>query len=707
MSLLTGRTTAPALTAAWGVVLIGLFLLNRRYDLPHLPEWLPALARELAGSSPVGAAGLAQSAGGLGIAILIVVAWWGLGSLVLLLTVPDARIGSRALDWGARGLLGSAAWSTIWLLLGTAKLYRTSVAMATVGVGAALAIWAWSHGEWRSAAEGRRHRTAVIVTAIFLGLALVAALAPPTAKDTLLYHLALPKAYLAAGGLVEVPYNIAGYYALGVEMHAVWAMLLGRPGGQRVSEAAAGATLFAFAPLLLLVVYGWAREHRLDRCWSSLAALMIAAIPSASLVAASHSVDLALAGYTALAVFAAGRWWTTLEPRWLLLLAAGVGAALTTKLSAAVFVLPLMVLLLLRGLTLEEARGDGRGLSALRVVTMGLSAIALGAVLASPWYIRNWVWTGSPLFPFYPTLWPGQAPGWDAERAQLYESLFQVYGRSSSLFDYLLAPLYVSVSAQPELPSDYDGVLGVAYLLGTPIVLWASRRRLLDVELRLASLVSAAMFAIWLLGSQQLRYLLPATPALAVAITAASAAAAAEWGASAGRLLRGLLLGVAAANGLVVVAWFVELQPLRVVLGGEPRAQYLVRRLDYYPYYHIINRDLPRDARVWLINTRRDTYNLERPYFADFIFEDYTLKQWVREARDAEELRAQARAAGITHILVRHDILFDYSRSTIVDDSLPREENQARLERMAALFRQGTRLLAGDRKFWLIELPPA
>src|SRR5258708_5733035 len=89
-------------------------------------------------------------------------------------------------------------------------------------------------------------------------LALVAALAPPTAKDTLLYHYALPKAWIAAGRAIEIPYNIAGYYPLGVEMHAVWALLLGAPLRARVAEAAAGATPFLFAPPLALTVYGCA-----------------------------------------------------------------------------------------------------------------------------------------------------------------------------------------------------------------------------------------------------------------------------------------------------------------------------------------------------------------------------------------------------------------------------------------------------------------
>jgi hypothetical protein len=225
------------------------------------------------------------------------------------------------------------------------------------------------------------------------------------------------------------------------------------------------------------------------------------------------------------------------------------------------------------------------------------------------------------------------------------------------------------------------------------------------VETRVAAAASAAFFVAWLLGSQQLRYLLPAVPGWALAVVAAGCAPAAGALAARGRrALQWSLVGMAGAGVLVIAAWFVEQAPLRVVLGGEGRDRYLERRLDYYPYYETINRELPARARVWLINMRRDTYHLERAYFSDFIFEDWTLRQWVRAARDADELRARARAAGLTHVLVRHDFLFDYDRSPIVDDRRPRSENLARLELMASFFRDGTRLIRGDWKFWLIDL---
>ncbi len=700
-----------ALTAAWGLSLVASFLLNR-HDLPHLPEWLGSLGGALVGGPSLGAAGLAQSLAGLAVAGLIVLSWWGLGDLVIqrlrLGASPWGARGSRALDWSARALIGSGLWSTAWFFLGVSHLYRRPVAIVALAAGLALTgrvHVAWL-GDSRPAERGPGGLIAWALIIIVQILALIAALAPPTATDTLLYHLALPKAYVAGGGMVEVPGNIASYYPLGVEMHSVWALLAGGLLSPRVGEAAAGATLFAFAPLLTLLTYGWARARGLGLAASAIAATIIATIPSAYLISASGFTDLALAGFTLLALAAAGRWWTTGDGRWLFIMAAAAGWALSAKLSAASLLVALAVLVLLRGLQAGREMPDANRRPVGALLFTGLGALAAAGILASPWYLRTWLRSGSPLFPFYSELWPGQAPGWDAERAHLYEEMFQLYGEAGGVLDYVLAPLRLAVSAQAVLPSYYDGVLGVAFLFGAPMLAWALWRRRIDIELRIGALISAAMFALWLLASQQLRYLLPAAPPLAVAIVAAAAAAESQAGAWFGRTVRGLLLAAAVANALVVLSWFAQADPVRVVLGGESRAAYLTRRLDYYPFYEVANRELPAGARVWLINTRRDTYYLDRPYFADFMFEDYTLKIWAQAARDPEEMRARARQAGITHVLVRHDILFDYERSSIVDDRLSREKNLARLQRIMGFFTEGTRLIRADQRFWLVELRP-
>jgi len=699
------RIGVLAVAGAWWLVLAVPFLLNRGEDVGRLPTLLATSLARLVHEPVWGRAGI-QSLIGLLIAGLVGLAWYGLGETIVRRVDPAEGESDDipVMQVATRSLVGAGAWSLAWFFLGVLPLYRVSVAALALLVGLALAGRALARGRVTAAAIARSAGWAalgLVVTGQIL--ALVAAMAPPTAKDTLLYHYALPKAWMTAGRAIEIPYNIAGYYPLGVEMHVVWAMLLGAPLGARVAEAAAGATLFLFAPLLAMTVYGWARERGADRTWAAAAALVIAWIPTGYEVAASAYVDLALAGYTALAVRAFGRWWTSGQPRQLGWVAAGVGGALSIKLSAAFLLLPLALLGLLHALgTGSQDRETARPSTALTAAGV-LGALALGVTLAAPWYVRNWIRTGSPLFPFYLEIWPAKAPGWDLERSRLYETLFSLYGDISGPLDYLWSPIRLAVAAQPDQPAFYDGVLGIAFIFALPVLAWVLWRRRLDVELRLAVLVSAGLFVFWLFSSQQLRYLLPAAAGLAVAIAVAGSGL--ERGLS--RPLCGLVVAGAALGLPVVLAWFLALDPARVVLGGESREAFLARRLDYYPYYQVVNRDLPPTARVWLIDMRRDTYHLDRPAFSDFIFEDYTLTRYVRAATSVDEIRDRVRADGITHLLVRHDILLDYDRSPIVDERRPRQENVAKLELMTAFFTQGTRVIKGDQKFWLLELPLA
>jgi hypothetical protein len=707
------RAVAALLTGGAAVALLALFFHRRGGDVGQLYPFVGALVESLASGPVLDVASLAAALGGIVVAAAIVFAWLGVGDLVARSCAARreaSAVEPRALGLASRTLLGAGAWSIVWFFLGVANLYRPAVAVAALAAGGALGVRAWRRWPATGPAspDGRVSRTSVILIVLVHSLALVTALAPPTAVDTLLYHLSLPKEYIAARGMADTPYNIASYYPLGVEMHNVWAMLLGGFAGPRTAEAAAGATLFAFAPLLTLVTYGWARERGASPPWASLAALSVAAIPTAFDVASGGYVDLALTAYTVLAKRGIGRWWTTLDAAWLGPVALAIGFAMSIKLTTAFLVLALGLAVLVRAFQAgrETARPADAWRRPERLVLLGLGALALGGLVASPWYVRNWERTGNPVFPFFLSIFGGRAPGWDLERSQLYESLFALYGDAMTPLDYLFSPVRLSLFAQPEEPVYYDGVLGIAFLFALGLIVWALATRRLDREVGLALLVTSGLFLFWLFSSQQLRYLLPATPALAVALATTGHAAAAALGPALGRAFWWVVLGVAAAGVPVVVAWFAHLNPLRVVLGGEPRAQYLERRLDYYPYYQVVNGQLPATARVWLVLMRRDTYHLERPYFSDFIFEDWTLREWVWEARDADELAARVQRAGITHILLRHDVVLDYARSAVLDDRRSREENLAKLEMMTTFFTRHARRLRGDGKFWLLELAP-
>lgn len=703
VSLRRGRESAVAVgpsvairsvaLVGWGVLLAWIFLAHRANDVGTLGT-LIAAARPF--DLAVDPARAWEAVAGAVVATAVVAAWFGFGTgvdrLLQRLSTPATSTDEpAALRCARRCALGAGATSLAWFALGVAGLLAAGPALGMLALGWALAVAVWR----RTAAPAGVARVgepwdalgivAAVVVAIPLVLAAIAALAPPTGKDALIYHLALPKGYLAAGRFAADPESIPAYFAQGAEMHGVWAMLLGRLVSDRVAEAAFGAIAFATYPLLLAGVYGWARSLGLGRSRALMAAALVAAVPTAYMEAGSGYVELALALHVVLAVEAAARWWTTGSRLALAYLAVFLGYALAVKLLAVFVLLPLGLIVLLRARQVDADPAGRPGAELLR----GAAALAAAVVLAAPWYVRTWVRTGSPLFPFHLALWPAEAPGWDTERSVLFGAFLAMYGPPNpGPLDYLLAPLRVSLTAQPELAAYHDGVLGVSFLFGVPLLLGALRERLRP-ELRLAAGLAGLFVVFWLATSQQLRFLLPALALLAVPMAAAAMT----------RLATGALLATTAAGVLVIGAWFLQQSPLPVVLGGEAREAYLARRLDYYPYYQLVNTSLPAGARVWLVDMRRDTYHLERPYFSDYFVESYTLRGLVEQAASLEDLRGRVRAMGVSHVLARHDDLLHPQRSVVVED-----DKRAMLQ--AFLFDR-TRVIRADTRFVLtrVEAP--
>ena len=681
----------------WAVILLVAFFANRGSDVGQLGKVVANL-----GDGPLVGAGFADSVAGAATALLIVISWFGIGSFASsFISVEKNEDHSHILELAIKTAVGSAICSLTWFFLGVMGLYSGITAIVVTVIG--LAFAALSFRRVREAKDESRipgstsvfDKVLIALIAIPLVLAFVASLAPPTAKDTLLYHFAVPKAFIAQGNNAFIEGNIASYLALGSEMHNVWAMLLGRFVSDRAGEVAAGAINWAFLPLLLMAIFGWARELKIERSGALTSVLMVAAVPTAYYVAANAYIDLALALFVTLAIYALSRWWKTLERGWLIFIAVLLGAALSIKLTTIVVIAAFALVIIFRARQAKESDPDNIG----KIFAGGFAALILAGVIASPWYLRTWKETGSPVFPFYMNIWKGEAANWDVERSNLFQAMNSQYGGvSKNGLDYVLAPWNLSVAAQPELAEYFDGVLGVAFLAGLPLLIFALWKFDLPAALKIGIAVAAVMFLFWLFSSQQLRYLLPILPVLSIAIVAAAGEISKDiW-------IRSALVVLCSAGLLVGIAWFFEKAPLRVVLGGESRDQYLARNLDYYPYYQILNNDTPSDSRVWLINMRRDTYDLDRPYFSDYLFEDWTLRKMIWEARNVQELRAKAAAMNVQYVLTRHDFLFDYDRTTIVDDKKLRAENEAKLKIAKEFILDPARTIKSDAKFSLIKV---
>ena len=688
--------------ALWAIVLLIAFFANRGSDVGQLQKLIGNL-----GGGPLVGNGVVDSLVGGALALTIVGSWFGVGNFAAsFIKTAKNENHSHVLELAMKMAAGAAIWSLVWFFLGIAGAYSTPGAVIAAVIGQALLSFGFRRATMAKAESRMPERTVVFdkvilgLIAIPLILAVITSLAPPTAKDTLLYHFAVPKAFVAQGSNAFVEGNIASYLALGTEMHTVWAMLLGGLWSSRAAETAAGATIWVFFPLLLAAIFGWARELGVSRRWSLMAVLMVASVPTAYHVASNAYIDITLALFITVAIYALCRWWRTLENGWLIFIAIFLGAALSAKLTTVFVIAAFGLIILLRVRKAKESEPQ----DLIRVLIGGFAALVLAGLIASPWYLRTWQQTDSPVFPFYMSIWPGEAPGWDVDRSNLFQAMNSQYGGiSKTPLDYVATPWNLSVAAQPEQPAFFDGVLGVAFLIGLPLLIFALWKFDMPVEVKIGAGVAATVFLFWLFSSMQLRYLIPILPLLAVGIAAAVEKVAEKR--SPLYMAAKYSISLTAVCGLLVsFAWFLQKAPLRVVLGGETRDQYLTRNLDYYPYYQALNTTTAPDAKVWLINMRRDTYNIDRPVFSDYLFEDWTLRKMVWEAKSVSDLRAKAKELGMSYVLARHDFLFDYDRTTLVDDKKPRAENEAKLKIAKEFILDKANTIRADDKFSLVKL---
>jgi hypothetical protein len=682
----------------WSAILIGCFVYFSRDEFGQFSS---SFSNAFSGSL-VGSDGFFASLAGFAIALSIFLSWIGLGSLAAkFLNCFDHENASVYTKFAYKATLGAGLWSLIWFFFGVFGIYNKFTGLFAVVIGLAL----FFTYQKISLNVGKSEST--LLDKILFGvicipvlLALINSLAPPTAKDTLLYHFAVPKQFLLQGTNVAIDGNIASFLALGTEMHSVWAMSIGSFFSQRSGEAAAGALIFSFFPLLLAMIYGWTSELGLSKNWRITAVLMFATIPTAFHVAANSYIDLSLAMYITLAIYSLGNWWKTQERVWLSCIAVFLGFALATKLTALFVFVAFALIILLRA---REAKND-ESANPNKIFGNGFLALIIGGILASPWYIKTWINTGSPIFPFYMNLLKGTANGWDIERSSLFQLVNTQYGGANkTIFDYLLTPLKISIFAKPEEAAFYDGIIGVGFLIGLPILIWAIWKFSIPSEIKIGLAVCLIIFLFWLFSSEQLRYLLPIFPMLAIGICFAGRELSEKLKFSENSLQ--IPLRIACAFGLIISAtWFFHKNPLRVVFGGETKDEYLSRNVDYYPYYKILNNETPDNSKVWLINMRRDSYNIERPYFSDYMFEDWTLKKLVAESKTADEVRKKAKEMGVNYVLTRHDSLLDYKISVIVDDLKPKQENLDKLKITEDFIFDKANQIKADKRFSLVKI---
>jgi 4-amino-4-deoxy-L-arabinose transferase-like glycosyltransferase len=510
------------------------------------------------------------------------------------------------------------------------------------------------------------------------------ALLPPTSWDGLFYHLTGPKIYIEQGAIasgIDIPHlNFPSLF----EMLFLLALTLR-------SGVTAVLLHFIFALLLMGLAFLMARDLlRVRNPWS--AVLFLIAIPMVLSLAGWAYNDLALAFYQVAALYALMKWRAGSEhdkgnehpiietssnqdqpvaqngyPQWLILSGISLGLAMGLKYTSVV------ALFTLAGLLVWWYRRDIKRLLRPLALLLGLALL-----IASPWFLKNLLYTGNPVYPF---VFGGD--NWDEFRSAAYsEGGTGIAFNPESCTDYsqefligqhptgcevdigyllqrvILLPLDITLGFRD---ASLDGPVGPLFLIFLPLLFIYGviiRKHKRPAALGALLFFALAQIVFWALGAMasaalfQSRLLLPALVALCPALSwlLEDLAHLDHPRFSLQRLIY-LVIGSVLLVGLLIqiINWLPH-QPWGYLLGSESEQENLRRRLGaHYVAMESINSETPQDAVITFLWEPR-SYYCQRDCRPDSILDTFGHLQY--RFGDANGMAQQLHDVGVGYVLL-------------------------------------------------------
>ncbi len=487
-----------------------------------------------------------------------------------------------------------------------------------------------------------------LVFIIFFLSSLTLALAPATGTDALVYHLAVPKAYLQAGGIVSLPNNIYSFFPLQFEMLYLLALAI---------EGETLAQLLGFG-MSVTVIGGIALFYK--RYFSSkllwVPCLIFFSTPTFWEVSFLAYVDFQVAGFILMTVYAWARWREEDKNGWFVLMCVFSGMAISTKLSSLmIFSIALLGIVLLKGNSLKK--------------TLTFSSLLILAVFLfmAPWWIRNLIFTeGNPFAPYLIQFFGGDGINWDEARSSMQFDYYQSFGMGRSLKDFFLLPWNLTFHSQKSSLL-YDGQIGILYLLALPFlgIVMFRKKRDASIGFFISVLIFCVFFISWFFMSQYIRLL--TVPFIFLSMLLAFALETAYLNSvkplrilTAVVFVFGLLF-----NGVIIFKEWFDRNPFPVFLGTQSRDDYLESRIPTYPIYKAINNRLSNNDQALLVYLRNYGFFSDKIFFSDTFFEGFTLKKILKDGPTPELLLKRWQEKSLTHLAF--DFHFVFGKDSVLE----------------------------------------
>jgi len=465
---------------------------------------------------------------------------------------------------------------------------------------------------------------------LYIGLSFTFSLSPPKFFDVLGYHLAIPNQYIIMGKIAYLPHSALSNYPFLIQMLFTQALLLR-------GESLAKLISFSFLPLTLVAIYSFTR-----RFWSSTASLCAIAIastiPAVMQMATLAMVDLPLACYLLLALFSLINWIKNSSIKWLIASSIFCGLSLGIKYTAFFYSLGLISFLLIL-YSLINRKGFKKTLWALFIF------IAIALIISFPWWVKNYLYTGNPLFPsFYKYL---NGKNWSIpQEKQLKATTANRIFEPLQPLSLIKLPWLWTVEAERFGPVGNSP--GIILLIFIPLIFaYIKKDRLIKILL----LYSFIYFIIWLFTFQQGRFSLAMHFCLAIMIGYSFRELLNSIETPWRVLLATLMILLMVVNLIIFIRGEIRIfDPIPYLTNLETREQYLSRTIQAYPAISYINKNLPAKAVILFIGETRSFYCRKR-CVCPSAHDTNPISLILKNAETPSQLAKMLLQQSITHIL--------------------------------------------------------
>lgn len=503
----------------------------------------------------------------------------------------------------------------------------------------------------------RENLPAIVYLCLIVFLILRAA-TPPIAADELIYHLPVPKDVVEQGRIYPMFDNSFGNFPFLIHMIYALSLLAG-------SDIAARLFSLFLAVGTSLAIYGFCSRY-LTRRIGALAMFAFFGSGMVTEVATTSRIDVSLAGMLFLCTYSMVNYLNTKQQGWLWVSALLAGFSLGIKHTAVIWLTFVGVMYLVQLLIVNRN-------PAMAVVRSGIAYALLAFAIASPWYIKNYVWFHNPVYPLLTgevaEFGPQGIRFFDANDERKLEAHFNV-ARSEmpevvdALDKQLTEAIDSRVSRKPLLLWNFFFKPN-AYLMSEPY----QYPNYLFLIIPFLVFVRKPGWILWLLvlslgfvfavtsTSWIARYLLPAYPALTIVAIYTLVALSERLKMRLPVLERLPIYLVAGSLGVVLSAGirFMSEYGSLSFLSGRSSRQDLISPLLYYRPIDFINTNLPPDARIFVLGAQLN-YGLERDYLTD---ETWFATKWRRlliRNSSIDEVNEDLKRQGFTHVFYSPDL---------------------------------------------------